>query len=98
MRKVRKTKRWKIQLHGVSCGVIIRWTQKISLPIGRLWRKYEAGEMSLEEVVSLFLGMSEHWGLDLNEIPELTTNILNMTSNILTNGMKKAITDMVVGA
>lgn len=63
-----------------------------------LWRKYEASELNLDEVVTSFLGMSEHWGLDLNEIPELTTNILNMTSTILTNGMKKAVKDMVICA
>lgn len=63
-----------------------------------LWSKYEAGEMSLEALVSAFLGMKDHWGLDLNEIPHLTTKMVSMTSNILTNGMKKAVTDVVVGA
>ncbi len=92
-----------------SCLVFyrgLRGKEKISLQddpkllayYRELWSKYESGEMSLEALVVAFLGMKDHWGLDLNEIPHLTTEMLSMTSNILTNGMKKAITDVVVGA
>lgn len=63
-----------------------------------LWSKYESNEMSLEEIVSAFLGMKNHWGLDLNAIPQLTKEIVSMTSSILSHGMKEALTDMVVGA
>lgn len=42
--------------------------------------------------------MKNHWGLDLNAIPQLTKEIVSMTSSILSHGVKEALTDMVVGA
>lgn len=63
-----------------------------------LWRKYENNELSLQEIVTAFLGMKEHWGQDLNEIPHLTDDIVQMTADILNHGMKNSLEKVVIGA
>ena len=56
-----------------------------------LWNQYEEGTITINEMVTRFLGMSDHWEQDLNEIPGLTEYITQTVEMILNHGMNEAL-------
>jgi len=58
---------------------------------GSVWSRYDAGTLTVREVVEAFLDLDGHWDMDLNEIPNLTDQVTKAVENILTNGMEAAL-------
>ena len=56
-----------------------------------LWSQYDRGVITLHELVKQFLGMTDHWEQDLNEIPGLTDYMTDVIEAILNQGMTNAL-------
>lgn len=52
-----------------------------------VWNRYEAGTATVRDVVTEFLGMEDHWEMNLNEIPNLTDELTAIVEDILSDGM-----------
>ncbi|MTL52152.1 tagaturonate reductase, partial [Turicibacter sanguinis] len=56
-----------------------------------VWNRYEAGTATVRDVVTEFLGMEDHWEMNLNEIPNLTDELTAIVEDILSDGMETAL-------
>lgn len=56
-----------------------------------VWSKYEAKEISAAEVVDAYLGLKDHWGMDLNEIPSLKETVTASVETLLSEGVEAAL-------
>ncbi|MCL1990831.1 MAG: tagaturonate reductase [Defluviitaleaceae bacterium] len=55
-----------------------------------LWGGYEAGELTVSEMVTAFLRLT-YWETDLNEVPGLTDHVKKTVEAILSKGMTAAL-------
>ena len=53
-----------------------------------VWNRYEAGTATVRDVVTEFLGMEDHWEMNLNEIPNLTDELTAIVEDILSEEWK----------
>lgn len=56
-----------------------------------VWNRYEAGTATVRDVVTEFLGMEDHWEMNLNEIPNLTDELTAIVEDILSDGMETTL-------
>lgn len=57
------------------------------------WKKVETNELTISQLVDNVLSQTEHWGIDLSQIPDLRENISVLIENIYQKGMEKALQD-----
>lgn len=57
----------------------------------RMWSEYDGTLDDAIKIAKEFLGMENHWEMDLNSVDGLTDYVANAIYDIKTNGMKKAI-------
>lgn len=62
-----------------------------------LWHQYDQGTMTLHEIVNCFLGMTDHWERDLNDIPGLTDYMTEIVDSIINQGMTEALKSLLKG-
>jgi len=60
-----------------------------------IWSKYDASEVSIQDVVTAFLGLTTHWEQDLNDIAGLNEIITETVTEILANGMICTLTNFL---
>lgn len=56
-----------------------------------LWINHDGTRKGLEKIVISVLGYEKNWGMNLNEIPDLTEEVTNYLESIETLGIKEAI-------
>ena len=56
-----------------------------------LWNQYDQNKISLSNLTTTVLGLKSHWGLDLNDIEQVSNFVTKSIADILENGMIKAI-------
>ncbi|PKM93963.1 MAG: altronate oxidoreductase [Firmicutes bacterium HGW-Firmicutes-1] len=61
----------------------------------KLWAQYDGSYESVESITATYLGLKEHWGIDLNAIEGLNDFITKSVYLILKEGMKKALSEVV---
>lgn len=61
----------------------------------KLWSKYNGSIESVREITSEYLGLKEHWGVDLNNIDGATDFITNSVFNIINKDMAQAISEVM---
>lgn len=59
------------------------------------WTQYSANQLDVDGIVQAFLGLTDHWEQDLNEIPGLTAQITEHVTAILADGMEIALTNFL---
>lgn len=52
-------------------------------------------ESNIQQLTINVLGMTEHWGEDLNSVPKLTETVSSHISNIKQHGIKKAMNQLI---
>jgi tagaturonate reductase len=62
------------------------------------WSAVKAGGESLESFVQKILSDADHWGQDLNQIPEMTQTITGYLQQIEQHGMRSAVSSLFVTA
>lgn len=62
----------------------------------KLWSKYNGSIESVREITTAYLGLKEHWGVDLNSIEGVGDFITTSVYNILNEGMEKALSEVIV--
>lgn len=62
------------------------------------WSAVKAGGESLESFVQKILSDADHWGQDLNQIPEMTQTITGYLQQIEQHGMRSAVSSLSVTA
>ncbi|OOM14553.1 tagaturonate reductase [Clostridium saccharobutylicum] len=61
----------------------------------RLWENYDGTQAGLENIVKTVLGYEKNWGRNLNEIPNLTSEVTRYLSLIESKGMKESIKEVL---
>ena len=59
------------------------------------WMQFNADQLDVYGVVQAFLGLTEHWESNLNEIAGLTQMVADFVTAILTDGMEIALTNFL---
>ncbi|MBC2604625.1 tagaturonate reductase [Pelagicoccus albus] len=57
----------------------------------KVWSAYEAGSLSLKDLVKEVLAYQSNWKRDLNEIPGLTDSVTQKLESILADGMLETV-------
>ncbi|MDR3594130.1 tagaturonate reductase [Clostridium sp.] len=60
-----------------------------------LWSKYDGGNQCLKDIVTSVLAYEKNWGMNLNEIPNLTDEVTRYLILIEKLGMKEAVKEVL---
>ncbi|PKM49653.1 MAG: hypothetical protein CVV02_14980 [Firmicutes bacterium HGW-Firmicutes-7] len=62
----------------------------------KLWSQYDGSYESVRLITSTYLGLKDHWGVDLNSIEGLSDYVTQAVERILKTGMKEAIKEVML--
>lgn len=60
-----------------------------------LWSKYDGTIESVKEMTSTYLGLKDHWGIDLNALEGVNEYVTYCVYKILKEGMRKAVSEVL---